>query len=189
MTPSKQSSREQEIGSWGHLARRFLFSLWPAGPGVAGEAWARQWLRSGEIDVWKAMNGPDRRHGLGVARRVAEALGNSDGAGVPRNALAAALLHDCGKAGSGLGVLGRTSATVLAVALGRRRLAAWSETRAGWAAKAGSYANHDDIGADILAAAGSDPAVVAWAREHHRLPSEWSVDPALAAVLKAADDD
>lgn len=185
----KQTTREQEIGSWGHLARRFIGSLWPAGPGVSGEAWARQWLRSGEIDVWTAMSGPDRRHALGVARRVAHTLGNSDGAGIAKNALAAALLHDCGKAASGLGVLGRTSATILAVALGRRRIAGWSETRTGWAARAGRYANHGDIGAGILAAAGSDSLVVAWAREHHRLPSEWSVDPALASVLKASDDD
>jgi hypothetical protein len=171
-----------------HLARRFAGSLWPAGPGVAGEAWSRQWLRSGEVDVWKAMSGPDRRHGLAVARRVAGALGNSEGAGIPRNALAAALLHDAGKSQSRLGVFGRTAATLLAAGLGRRRLAAWKDG-AGWRAQAGRYAAHDDIGGDLLAAAGSDPVVVSWAREHHLPPAEWSLDPALAAVLKSADDD
>lgn len=183
-----QSTRHYEIGGLSHLARRFAGSLWPGGPGVAGEAWARQWLRSGEVDVWKAMSGPDRRHGLAVARRVAESLGNADGAGVPRKALAAALLHDAGKSESRLGVLGRSAATVLAAALGRKKVAGWRGA-SGWRAEAGRYAAHDEIGGEMLAAAGSDPLVVAWAREHHRPPADWSVDPALAGVLKAADDD
>lgn len=155
---------------------------------MAGEAWARRWLRPAEVEIWKGMSGPDRRHGLAVARRAAEALGNADGAGVPTNALAAALLHDAGKSQSRLGILGRSAATLLAAGAGRRRLASW-RVAGGWRAEAGQYAAHDELGGDLLAAAGSDPVTVAWAREHHRPPSEWSLDPALAAVLKAADDD
>jgi hypothetical protein len=183
-----QSTRHDEIGGFRHLTRRFAGSLWPGGPGVAEEAWARRWLRPAEVEIWKAMTGPDRRHGVAVARRVAVVLGNADGAGIPTNALAAALLHDAGKSRSRLGVLGRSAATLAAAGAGRRRVATWRDA-GGWRAEAGRYAAHDEIGGEMLAAAGSDPVVVAWAREHHRPPADWSLDPGLAGVLKAADDD
>ena len=146
-------------------------------------------MRPDEVPLWTGMSGPDRRHGVAVARRVATALGNGDGAGVPRKALAAALLHDAGKSRSRLGVLGRSAATLLAMGLGRGRVAVWSETRSGWLREAGRYAAHDTIGGDLLASAGSDPLVVAWAREHHRSPVNWTVEEPLASVLKSADDD
>ena len=34
-----------------------------------------------------------------------------------------------------------------------------------------------------------NPLTVAWAREHHRPPDQWTVPAAVGAVLKAADDD
>jgi hypothetical protein len=37
--------------------------------------------------------------------------------------------------------------------------------------------------------AGSAPLTVAWAAEHHLPADEWSVEPAVAAALHAADDD
>jgi len=37
--------------------------------------------------------------------------------------------------------------------------------------------------------AGSDPLTEAWARQHHRSPDSWTIDPVVAAALKAADDD
>ena len=40
-----------------------------------------------------------------------------------------------------------------------------------------------------LAAAGSDRRTVAWATEHHRPESAWSVPTAVGRVLKDADDD
>jgi len=146
-------------------------------------------LRPDEVPLWSGMTRPDRRHGVAVARRVAAALGNVDGAGVPRKALAAALLHDAGKSGSRLGLLGRSATTLLALGLGRRRIATWSDTRSGWLREAGRYAAHDTIGADLLASVGSDPVVVAWAREHHLSPEGWTVEEPLATVLKSADDD
>lgn len=183
------SGRRSEYGSLSHLARRFLGSLWPAGPGVAGEAWGRNFLKPAEVEAWKAMTGPDRRHGVTVARRVAVAMGNGDGAGVPRNALAAALLHDVGKSQSRLGVFGRSAATAIGLLAGRSRVAAWEGRPSGWRREAGRYAAHDEIGARLLQDAGSDPLVVAWAREHHLAEHQWSLDPVVASVLKAADDD
>lgn len=176
------------FGTPGHLFSRFLTSLWPAGPGVTGEAWARNWLSRSELPVWEGMSGPDRRHAVVVARRVAAASGSPDGAGVPRNLLGAALLHDAGKQVSGLGVLARSLTTVIGIVLGRDRVASWA-SGSGWPSRAGKYVSHDRLGADLLSAAGSDDLVVAWAREHHMPAALWTVPPELGATLKAADDD
>ena len=146
-------------------------------------------MKPGEVAVWNAMSGPDRRHAVAVARRVATALGNPDGAGVARNVLAAGLLHDAGKSHSGLGVFRRSAATALALVLGRRRVAGWSDRRSGWRKRAGGYVAHDEIGAGLLEAVGSDSLVVSWAREHHLPDSRWSVEPRVGSVLKEADDD
>jgi hypothetical protein len=178
-----------EFGSIGHLARRFAGSLWPGGPGPAGEAWARRWLNAGEVGLWARLPGPDRRHAVAVAHRVAAALGDSDGAGVSSPVLAAALLHDVGKVECRLGTFRRVGVTLLAGGLGRERVAGWSDRPAGWRRRAGQYVRHDVIGRDLLEAAGSDPLTSAWAREHHLPSHRWSVDNSLAAVLKAADDD
>ncbi|MBO0693537.1 MAG: hypothetical protein J2P58_11615, partial [Acidimicrobiaceae bacterium] len=59
----------------------------------------------------------------------------------------------------------------------------------GRAGRYGRYVTHDRRGATLLAGAGSSPFVVAWAREHHQPEDTWTLDPALAQVLKAADGD
>jgi hypothetical protein len=123
------------------------------------------------------MSAADRRHAVGVARRVQQALG--DGAGRP--VIAAALLHDVGKVVCGLGTFGRVMATVASMAsmTGSKRLPT----------RFGQYLAHDRLGGDLLEQAGSDPLTVAWAREHHRPPEHWSVPVATGRALKAADDD
>jgi hypothetical protein len=123
------------------------------------------------------MSGADRRHAVGVARRVCAALGGDD---VPAPVAAAALLHDVGKLASGLGTCGRVGATVVAVA-GRERVSSWS-------GPVGRYVRHPELGAALLEEAGSDPLTVAWAREHHSPSSAWTVPAGIAHVLKAADD-
>ena len=130
------------------------------------------------------MSGADRRHAVGVAERVERALGHE----ATRPVLAAALLHDVGKVESGLGTYGRVVATLSAKAAGRSMASTWRKQR-GYARKVGLYLEHDQIGADLLELAGSDPLTVAWAREHHLPESEWTLDPHLAGALKAADDD
>jgi hypothetical protein len=132
------------------------------------------------------MPNPDRRHAVGVARRVDAALP----AGVEdrRAALAAALLHDVGKTVSGLRTYGRVIATLSAAAGGRDQAAAWSETR-GFTRRVGLYLRHPELGADQLALAGSAPLTVSWAREHHLPPDRWTVPAEVGEVLKAADDD
>ena len=151
---------------------------------MADEEWAKSQFTPGELDVWRRMAKADRRHAVGVARRVETALT----ARADRSVLAAALLHDCGKVVSGLGTYGRVLATLAAGVAGRDMADAWSQKR-GFTRKVGLYLRHSELGADLLAVAGSEPLTVAWAREHHQPPAEWSVPADIGAALKAADDD
>jgi hypothetical protein len=96
--------------------------------------------------------------------------------------LAAALLHDVGKTRVGLRTPGRVVATLAGMARGRERMAAGE-------GRIARYLRHDAIGAALLEEAGSDPLTVAWTREHHSPEDSWTVDPAVGAALKAADDD
>jgi hypothetical protein len=105
---------------------------------------------------------------------------SQDGPQAPQPVMAAALLHDAGKTRSGLGTFGRVGATLAALVVGRERI------RSG---RTALYLRHDELGADLLAEAGSDAFTVAWAREHHLPPDRWTVDQAWGEVLKAADDD
>jgi hypothetical protein len=167
-----------------HLARRFVGSLSPRGPGADAEAWVAERLLPGEQALWARMSPADRRHAHGVARRVERALGSE----ATRPVLAAALLHDVGKTDSGLGTYGRVVATLSGAVGGRSMAEAW-KARTGFTRRVGLYLLHPDLGADQLALAGADPLTVAWAKEHHLPPEQWSVDRRVGDALKAADDD
>lgn len=175
------------VPSWAqiqHLVRRFAGSLWPGGPAATDEVWAVSMLGRGEVTLWRRMSGPDRRHAVGVARRAAAALGPL----ATRPVVAAALLHDVGKVDSGFGPARRAVATVVQMAWGHAAARRWRHRR-GPLGRTGRYLCHDDIGADLLAAAGSDAMTVAWAREHHLSPDRWTVPAEVGAALKLADDD
>jgi putative nucleotidyltransferase with HDIG domain len=160
-----------------HLGRRLAGSLWPpGGPPPAEEGWVAGVLSGSELALWRRMSPADRRHAVAVAHRVEAALGT--GAAVPPPVLAAALLHDVGKVVAGLGTPGRVAATLAGLA-GRRSLTP----------RIGQYLRHAALGAELLREAGSDPLTVAWAAEHHLPPERWTLPPAVAAALKAADDD
>lgn len=160
----------------GHLVRRFVGSLWPLGPRRESERWVAQTLMPGELALWRQMSRPDRRHAVGVARRVQVALGDQ----AERPVLAAALLHDVGKVASGLGTFGRVAATLAGLAKSGAREGDGRVAR---------YLCHDVLGAEMLAAAGSDPLTVAWARQHHLTYDRWSVPRPVGEILKSADDD
>ncbi|HLT16776.1 MAG TPA: hypothetical protein VK007_08750 [Acidimicrobiales bacterium] len=172
------------MASAAHLVRRFAGSLRPGGPTADDEAWARSQLLPDEARLWARLSGPDRRHAVGVARRVERALG----AEATRAVLAAALLHDVGKVEAGLGTYGRVVATLAAAVAGRDMADRWQRSR-GFTRRVGLYLNHPAIGGDLLAMAGSDPLTEAWAREHHLPPERWTVPRPVADALKAADDD
>jgi hypothetical protein len=167
------------VGGPIHLVRRFLGSLSPAPLAEEDDRWATSQLGPGERRLWQQMSRADRKHSVGVARRVAARVGETD-----RAALAAALLHDVGKLEAGLGTFGRVAATLV----GRERGGRWREA-SGVKGRIGRYLHHDAIGAALLEEAGADPLTVAWAREHHRPERDWSVPLDTGRALRAADDD
>jgi hypothetical protein len=146
-----------------HLVRRFFGSLSTRPPAAGDEAWAEQWLLPGEVDLWRQMGNPDRRHAMAVARRFETALGRE----LTRPAMAAALLHDVGKVQCGLGTIERVVATVLGPRFSPDRYAC--------------YHRHEELGAGLCAGGGSDPLTVALVRGD-------GAPPALLAALHAADD-
>jgi predicted HD phosphohydrolase len=131
------------------------------------------------------MSRSDRRHAVGVARRVERLL-----PGAERAVLAAALLHDVGKIDAGLSTYGRVIATISGSVVGRdhETIKDWTRSR-GFTRRVGLYLQHPKLGGDRLALAGSDALTVAWAREHHLPADDWSVPRQIGEVLKEADDD
>jgi hypothetical protein len=164
-----------------HLTRRFFGSLWPIRLKREDADWAAEHLLASEQELWALMSDSDRRHAISVARRVSAALGLR----ADRPVLAAALLHDVGKAASELGILGRVVAT-LAGLVARDRAQAWSSAT-GIKRRIALYLSHPELGAGQLARAGSDPLTVAWAREHHLPEGAWSVPWEVSNALRAAD--
>ena len=168
----------------GHLIHRFFGSLRPGGPRRADDEWARSQLLPAEVELWRKMSGPDRRHAAGVARRVQRALGHE----ASRPVLAAALLHDVGKTASGLRTPGRVVATLTAAVASPGFARAWSN-ESGIVRRIGLYLRHPELGGDMLAMAGSDKLTVRWTREHHQPEDDWTIDRHVGSVLKAADND
>lgn len=172
------------MASIAHLSRRFVGSLRPGGPPPSEAEWVESQLLPSELELWVAMSGPDRRHSVEVARRVERALGHE----AERPVIAAALLHDVGKSVSGLRTYGRVVATLSAAVGGHSMADHWAKKR-GFTRRVGLYLMHDELGADLLELAGSDPLTVTWTREHHWPEAMWTLDPRVAHVLKDADDD
>lgn len=169
-----------------HLAGRFFGMLVPIGPRAADRAWVGSILSEEEMSLFRRMRPSDRRHAVAVARDVEVRLGHQ----ATPEVLAAALLHDVGKIEARLGAYGRVAATLSGMAVGGdpEAIKAWTKTN-GITRRIGLYLQHPRLGGDLLAMAGSDPLVVAWAREHHMPAESWSVPRNLADALKAADDD
>ncbi|NNE73017.1 MAG: HD domain-containing protein [Acidimicrobiales bacterium] len=172
------------MGEAVHLVKRFFGSLRPGGPKATEVAWVQATLSEAEYELWGRMYGPDRRHSASVARDVEATLGNAATAPV----LAAALLHDVGKVQSGLRTYTRVMATLSAKVAGRQTAELWANG-SGLTRRIGQYLLHDQIGADLLEMAGSDPLTVAWAREHHLPRDQWTLPPDVAEALDAADND
>ena len=122
-----------------HLAARFVTSLSPAPPSVDDEVWVDTVLSPGERSLWVQLSNQDRRHSAGVARRFVACRPEAT-----RAEVAGALLHDVGKIDCGLGTFSRVVATLVGP---RTRSFA-------------SYHDHEEIGAAMAHAVGSDPATV-----------------------------
>jgi hypothetical protein len=165
-----------------HLVSRFAQSLWPGGPRTTDVAWVASVLTPGEWACWERMQSADRRESVRVARRVQAELGDD------QRVLAAALLHDVGKADARLGPVGRALATVAGGIAGHEIAPAWQQ-RGGVARRFALYLRHDEIGAGILRMAEARPEAVAWSAAHHH-PHQWDSLPfsrSVANVLARAD--
>jgi hypothetical protein len=163
-----------------HLAGRFVTSLRPRRVDDADRVWVQLVLTPAEYDVWDTLGAADRAESVAVGRRAAQALGPDPDA----RWLAAALLHDVGKAETQLGTVNRALATMVAGVASHGRARHWGNA---W----GRYIAHDDLGAGRLAAAGPGvrPEAVTWARVHHRR-EQWTASglpPDVCEVLAAAD--
>lgn len=142
-----------------HLVRRFAGSVSDRPPTVADEVWADDHLNPGERRLWTRLGNADRRHALAVARRFVELRPNAT-----RAEVAGVLLHDVGKLVSGLSVGGRVAATVAGPRTKRWR----------------AYHDHEALGAELCARAGSDPVTV------DLVAGRGPAEP--LATLRAADD-
>jgi len=157
-----------------HLVRRTVVSLRGRNPTADEERWALAHLSPNEQLLWRSMTPVDRAHALEVARGAALRYGED------RRVVAAGLLHDVGKVDAALGVGGRVVATLVGPLVPDR-----------WAphlGRLGRYLTYPRRGAAMLAAAGSDALVVAWAAEHHQPPARWTIERGAAEALRAADD-
>lgn len=168
-----------------HLVRRFFGALWPAPPRPDEEAWAAVVLEPAELPLYERLPNHDRRHALRSGRRTQVALGP----GAEPRWIAAALLHDVGKYDSGLSVPGRAIATVATTGnSGRRRVSRWKD-RGGVRRRIWLYAQHGEIGAAEIRAAGGREEAAVWSEAHHH-PETWSsldFPPAVITILDAAD--
>jgi hypothetical protein len=127
------------MSSVAHLARRFFGSWSRAEPAPEDTAWAWSMLSEEEWRLWQRMAVQDRRHSIEVARRFVALAPDA-----PTSAVAGALLHDVGKQVAGLGTIARVVATLVGPRGARFR----------------DYHAHERLGAELLLAAGSDPATI-----------------------------
>jgi hypothetical protein len=125
-----------------------------------------RWLPEGARELFDTMSVADQRHALRVCRGLQErGCGDAE-------MLAAALLHDVGKAEGRVPfwtrptiVIGKRLAPGLLSRLTRYPV---DESRKGWR-RSLSYAwHHAEVGADLAAAAGLSPQAVLYIRTHHQ---------------------
>lgn len=174
-----------------HRVRRFARSLVRRRPSEADRAWVAELLTNRELRAFERMPGVDQAHSIDVARLVEQRLEGTELGADPdqrRWMLAAALTHDIGKQVAGLGTYGRVMATLSEAVGGADMAELWAE-RSGMTRKIGLYLQYPRLGAELLAVAGSDERVVAWAAQHHEPAERWSVPVEAGRLLQAADDD
>lgn len=121
-----------------HHVRRLIESARAREVSEDDVTWVRSVLKEGEFDLWQSMQGMDRCHSIGVSRRLIARYPASK-----RHEIAAALLHDVGKAESQLSIWSRVVATLV----GPR------------SSKFESYLDHERIGANMCRRAGIEERV------------------------------
>ena len=174
-----------------HRARRFGRSLTARAPAPSDTEWAHSFLTPPEQRLFDRMPAVDRAHSIGVARGVAahlDRIGLTESDPDARWVMAAALTHDVGKSTAGLGTYGRVVATLSEAVGGASMARVWAAKR-GMTRKVGLYLQYPQLGAEMLAVAGSDERVVAWAAQHHEPEGSWTVPVEAGRLLRDADDE
>jgi hypothetical protein len=137
--PARHNCEMKFLSSGWHLVARFFTSLSSAPPSPENRLWVEERLSPAELALWQRQSNQDRRHSAYVARRFAEVRDDATDAEI-----AGAILHDVGKVECGLGTFGRVAGTIIGPR-GRRFKA---------------YNDHEILGAEMAADAGSDPSTV-----------------------------
>jgi hypothetical protein len=163
-----------------HLVSRFFGSLRPRALDADTVEWVESELTAGELQVWRGLGRADREESVAVARRFEVASPEADNPAW----IAAALLHDAGKQASAYGPFGRAFVTVVITVAGSDVVRGWAGEPGRMKRRMGCYAAHDDLGAELLRAAGARPEAVAWAAAHHR-PDRWRATGIPAPVCRA----
>lgn len=142
-----------------HLIKRFVGSVTAAALTNRELLEVQTVLLAAEQRLFARLAIADQRHALLVLRRFDELMPSASVV-----ARRAALLHDIGKTVTGLGTLARVVATIVGPRTDRFR----------------RYVEHEQIGAELLARAGSDPVTVALVRGDG--------EPTTVNALHKADD-
>lgn len=166
-----------------HLIKRFFGSVSASALSADETVWVNSRLLPGEQLLWDRMSTPDQRHAYGVGQRVVELLRTE----ATRPVIAAALLHDIGKVDASLGTFTRSLATLAGQQATPAQIESWGREK-GWLGRAGRYLRHNEIGAEMLRAAGSDPLTITWAREHELVHTEWTLPGRITDALWRADN-
>lgn len=127
---------------WLHLGKRLWGSVRASAPTEDEQMEVRQFLLDDEFTLWMTMDWRDQRHALQVAHRFASAMDVDDSwtsSTHKREAMAAALLHDVGKAISRLSTVERVMVNVIGGRTERFR----------------QYLEHESLGLDLCRRAGS----------------------------------
>lgn len=167
-----------------HLSKRFFIALWPAAPPILETEWAEAYLWVGERKLFAALPNHDRRHLIGVARRVESSLGEL----LDERWIAAALLHDVGKSHANLNPVGRAFATLWIEIKGLDSIA---KSKMAWTRRAYLYSQHPSLGCEDIRRCGGHEEAALWANAHDD-PSLWNAtgfpQEVIAALTKADDD-
>ena len=140
-------------------------------------------LNEPEQDLFRRYSYADQGHGLRVFHMLRDAGYNHP------DLLAAALLHDVGKTRYPLSVWDRILIVVGQALLGRRSERWGRGLPQGWRRPFVVRAQHPAWGADMAAAAGSRPEVVALIRRHQeKLTDAVGEEEGLLRLLQWADD-
>lgn len=147
------------------------------------------WLSPAERELFDRMSLPDRRHCLNVAYTAVELAASSTG--IDRSTLIkASLLHDVGRRHGDVSTTDKVIA-VLSRALFGSRIFAWGKKGRGGKVDNLRHAlyvsaNHAQISAELLRAAGTETAVICLVADHHKPAA--TADSAELTLLRAADN-